>query len=181
MLEFENATVTYDKEEPVFHGRMADGTPFDYDQVEPGIYMQKLLDALEALRTAGRRLCGVQADLPHIQAVRMVQQNPITPVRAELIEPTELNGDTFYFVRGLEQTLADCAARWGAAPGSGGRSGLTPPGGLRQGLQPAAGSAYRGTPRPPASPCLPLPPPAVPLSPAVNPAPCRAPDAAKIG
>ena len=57
-------------------------------------------------------MCGVQADLPHIQAVRMVQQNPITPVRAELIEPTELNGDTFYFVRGLEQTLADCAARW---------------------------------------------------------------------
>ena len=54
----------------------------------------------------------MQADLPHNQAVRMVQQNPITPVRAELIEPTELNGDTFYFVRGLEQTLADCAARW---------------------------------------------------------------------
>ena len=112
VLEFENATVTYDKEEPVFHGRMADGTPFDYDQVEPGIYMQKLLDALEALRTGRPPVCGVQADLPHIQAVRMVQQNPITPVRAELIEPTELNGDTFYFVRGLEQTLADCAARW---------------------------------------------------------------------
>ena len=33
-------------------------------------------------------------------------------MRAELIEPTELNGDTFYFVRGLEQTLADGAARW---------------------------------------------------------------------
>ena len=90
----------------------ADYSKLAYAKLDLPASPWKLLDALEALRTGRPPVCGVQADLPHIQAVRMVQQNPITPVRAELIEPTELNGDTFYFVRGLEQTLADCAARW---------------------------------------------------------------------
>ena len=41
VMEFEKATITYTGEKPVFHGVMADGTPFDYDAVDPGGDMQK--------------------------------------------------------------------------------------------------------------------------------------------
>ena len=78
--------------------------------------MQKLFDTLDAVRTGGAPVCGAAADVPHIRAVRMVQTNPITPVRPELIEPTELDGDRFWFVKDLEETLAACA-RAHALPG----------------------------------------------------------------
>lgn len=112
VLEFEKATITYTGETPVFHGVFADGTPFDYRDVDPGGDMQKLTDAIAAVRGGEPPLCGVAADLPHIAAVRMVQQHPIRPVRPELVEQADLNGDHFYFVRDLEQTLARCAGRW---------------------------------------------------------------------
>lgn len=109
VLEFEKATITYEFEKPVFRGVMADGTAFDYSSVPPGEDMQKLTDALEAVRTGAAPLCGVEADLPHIQAVRMVQENPIVPVRGDLLEHVCTGEDSFFFVRDLEQTLAHCA------------------------------------------------------------------------
>ena len=48
--------------------------------------------------------------------MRLVQQNPITPIRPELVEQVEQDGDCFYFVKNLEETLADCASHW-ALPG----------------------------------------------------------------
>mgnify|MGYP001048495648 CR=1 FL=1 len=116
VMEFEKATITYTGEKPVFHGVMADGTPFDYDAVDPGGDMQKLVDAITATVTGEPPICGVEADLPHIHAVRLVQQNPITPIRPELVEQVEQDGDCFYFVKNLEETLADCARHW-ALPG----------------------------------------------------------------
>lgn len=116
VMEFEKATITYTGEKPVFHGVMADGTPFDYDAVAPGGDMQKLADAITATVTGEPPICGVEADLPHIHAVRLVQQNPITPIRPELVEQVEQDGDCFYFVKNLEETLADCARHW-ALPG----------------------------------------------------------------
>lgn len=112
VLEFEKATITYTGEKPAFHGVFADGTPFDYQDVDPGSDMQKLADAIQAVRSGEPPLCGVEADLPHIAAVRMVQHNAIRPVRPELVEQADLDGDHFYFVRELEQTLARCAGNW---------------------------------------------------------------------
>lgn len=112
VLEFEKARITYTFEKPVFRGVMADGTAFDYSHVDPGEDMQKLLDAIKAVKVGGAPVCGVEADLPHIQAVRMVQENPIVPVRSELIERVEMEGDAFCFVKGLEDTLAGCAKAW---------------------------------------------------------------------
>lgn len=110
-LEFEKATITYALEKPVFRGVMDDGTPFDYDHIQPGGDMEKLRCAIEAVRTGEPPVCGVDADLPHIQAVRMVQENPITPVRGELVERMTLGGDAFLCVRDLEKTLEMCAER----------------------------------------------------------------------
>ena len=112
VLEFEKATIHYAYEKPEFHGRMSDGTAFDYSAVDPGEDMQKLADAIRAVQTGQVPPCGVEADLSHIDAVRMVQQNPIIPVREELIEQVQTDTDHFYFVRDLEQTLAHCAENW---------------------------------------------------------------------
>lgn len=109
VLEFEKATITYRYEKPEFHVRMKDGAEFDYSQIQPGGDMQKLLDAVEAVRTGEPPICGIEADLPHIEAVRMVQNNPIRLVREELIDHVELNGDHFLCVRDLEKTLEACA------------------------------------------------------------------------
>lgn len=120
VLEFEKATITYTGEKPVFKVAMADGTAFDYSGVDPGDDMQKLKDAIEGVKTGCAPLCGVQADLPHIHAVRKVQENPIAKVRPELIEEADLGRDHFYFVKGLEELLAGCARHW-KLPGEMGR------------------------------------------------------------
>lgn len=109
VLEFENATITYTREKPVFRGVMADGSAFDYSGVAPGADMQKLMDAIQAVDSGDPPLCGVEADLPHIHAVRLVQQNPITPVRSELVQPVHTDTDDFYCVKNLEQMLVHCA------------------------------------------------------------------------
>ena len=76
---------------------MADGSAFDYSDVDPGADMQKLMDAIQAVDSGDPPLCGVEADLPHIHAVRLVQQNPITPVRAELVRHRDILGDRLEF------------------------------------------------------------------------------------
>lgn len=88
---------------------MADGSAFDYSGVDPGADMQKLMDAIQAVDSGDPPLCGVEADLPHIHAVRLVQQNPITPVRSELVQPVHTDTDDFYCVKNLEQMLVHCA------------------------------------------------------------------------
>jgi len=70
---------------------------------------QKLMDAIQAVDSGDPPLCGVEADLPHIHAVRLVQQNPITPVRSELVQPVHTDTDDFYCVKNLEQMLVHCA------------------------------------------------------------------------
>ncbi len=118
-MEFENATITYTREKPVFHGVMADGRPLITSGVAPGGDMQKLMDAIRRLSPVSRHICGVEADLPHIHAVRLVQQNPITPVRSELVRAGGVGGGCFYFVKNLEQMLVHCAETPGIAQRAG--------------------------------------------------------------
>lgn len=116
ILEFEKATITYRGEKPVFTGRMKNGETFDYSHVNPGEDMQKLLDAIQAVKTGEPPVCGIRADLPHIEAVRMVQACPIRPVDSRLVEQVLTENDRFFFVKDLEQNLARCADQW-ALPG----------------------------------------------------------------
>ena len=74
--------------------------------------MQKLIDAIECAKTAKKPICGVKADLPHIHEVRQVQSNPITNVRAELLEEADIGSDHFYFVKNLEEMPSSCAQNW---------------------------------------------------------------------
>ena len=69
----------------------------------------QLMEAIQAVDSGDPPLCGVEADLLHIHAVRLVQQNPITPVRSELEQPVHTDTDDFYCVKNLEQMLVHCA------------------------------------------------------------------------
>lgn len=112
VLEFEGGTVHYINERPAMCGELADGTVIDYTKMDPGDGMQKLLDAIDGVRTGKAPVCGVKADIGHIRAVRMVQECPIVPVRPELCQPMELDGDRFLCVEHLEETFAECARQW---------------------------------------------------------------------
>ena len=100
----------------MFTGRMKNGETFDYSHVDPGEDMQKLLDVIQAVKTGEPPVCGIRADLPHIEAVRMVQACPIRPVDSRLVEQVLTENDRFFFVKDLEQNLARCADQW-ALPG----------------------------------------------------------------
>ena len=112
MLEFEKGIVRYVNERPAIRGELADCTVIDYTQLDPGDGMQKLLDAIDGVRTGKAPVCGVKADIGHIRAVRMAQEQPIVPVRPELCQPMALDGDRFLCGENLEDTFAACAHQW---------------------------------------------------------------------
>lgn len=112
VLEFEKGIVRYVNERPAIRGELADGTVIDYTQLDPGDGMQKLLDAIDGVRTGKAPVCGVKADIGHIRAVRMAQEQPIVPVRPELCQPMALDGDRYLCVENLEETFAACAQQW---------------------------------------------------------------------
>lgn len=120
-FEFEKGTVTFDSGEPSFKAVMKDGTHFDYAAVDPGRPMQKLYDAIDCAKNGGAPVCGVEADDAHIRAVRMVQEQPVLQVRDELRCMMEADGDTFLYIRGLEEILAGSARAW-ALPSEAGYS-----------------------------------------------------------
>ena len=113
LMEFENATITYNPEHTSFLARMKDGTKIDYtDRVTEHGIMQKLYDAIECVKHGGTPMCGAEAEYPHIRAVRMVQQQPIRDVNPENCYTEEINGDTFLCVRNLEDIFQNSAAQW---------------------------------------------------------------------
>ncbi len=112
VFEFEKGTITFDSERPSFKAIMKDGTRFDYAIIHPGSPMQKLYDAIDCVKNGGAPVCGVEADYPHIRAVRMVQQQPVRHVRDELRRTTETDGDTFLYICGLEEIIQGSARVW---------------------------------------------------------------------
>ncbi len=116
VFEFEKGTVTFDSEKPSFKAVMRDGAQIDYAAIDPGHPLQKLYDALDCVKNGGAPICGVEADRPHIRAVRMVQAQSVRPVREDLRCTMEADGDTFLYIRGLEDVFAQSARAW-ALPG----------------------------------------------------------------
>ena len=112
VFEFEKGTITFESDEPSFKIIMKDGTHLDYTTIDPGTHLQKLYDAIDCVKNGGAPVCGVEADVPHIRAVRMVQQQPIRHVRDELRCMMEANGDTFLYIRGLEDMIIGSARAW---------------------------------------------------------------------
>ncbi len=112
VFEFEKGTINFDSERPSFKAAMNDGSMLDYTVIDPGHRMQKLYDALACVKNGGEPVCGVEADYPHIRAVRMVQQQPIPHVRDNLRYTIEANGDTYMYIRDLEEIFVQSASAW---------------------------------------------------------------------
>lgn len=81
VYEFEKAVVTYDEDgDQQVHARFSDGTERNYGcPSNQEALAQKLLTMLEAVRTGGRPLCGVDTALPHLWVCSAV--NHAMPVR----------------------------------------------------------------------------------------------------
>lgn len=112
IFEFEKGTVTFSNEGNSYQAAFADGTAKDYREIGPTGDMQKLYDAIACAREGGAPICGVEADLAHIRAVRMAQELPIRQVRQELRHTMDVEGDTVLYIEGLEDIFADSARQW---------------------------------------------------------------------
>lgn len=112
VFEFEQATITFDREHPAFRAEMKDGTVIDYGDIPQGERLQKLYDAIDCVKNGGHPLCTTAAEYPHIRAVRMVQQQSIRNVAESNRYTLEEDGDTFCCVRGLEELFQRCAVHW---------------------------------------------------------------------
>lgn len=112
VFEFEEGTVTFAGEAHAFRARMKDGRQVDYGSIDPGQPLQKLLDAIQAVREGGAPVCGAEADRGHIRAVRLAQACPVAAVREELRVSYEEGGQRYLRVEGLEKLLEDCLDAW---------------------------------------------------------------------
>lgn len=112
VFQFERGTVTFSPERPSFQAELSDGTRIDYGAVGAGERLQKLYDAIACAVGGGSPVCGVEAELPHIRAVRMAQSQPIRAVDPALCERLNEEDDTFLCVRDLERIFEESARNW---------------------------------------------------------------------
>ncbi len=108
VFEFEHAIVTFDSWQPSFRATLKNGVVIDYSHVSPGLEVQKLADALEAVHHGRAPVCGAETDIAHIRAVRMVQKLPILPVREALRIRHMENEEEYIGIQGLDDLFMDC-------------------------------------------------------------------------
>ncbi len=85
-----------------------DGTTIDYAGIPKGERLQKLYDAIDAVRKGGHPVCTVQCAIPHLEAVEKIAQMPIRLVPEEQIQDLQEDGDTFHTIRGLHDVWLTC-------------------------------------------------------------------------
>lgn len=111
VFEFEHATITY-RPGQRYKAVMDNGEVIDYGVIPPTNWMQKIDDCIACVRDGTHPLCTVASDLSHIDAVRMVQQQPVTDVDPAHVDVVQLNNDTYWCVRDLIPTLEKAAEAW---------------------------------------------------------------------
>ncbi|MBQ9198151.1 MAG: Gfo/Idh/MocA family oxidoreductase [Clostridia bacterium] len=115
LAEFEGGTLTWGKGKP-FRMVTCAGETVDYGMDGNTPLMQKLCDAIQCVKDGTHPLCGPEAGLAHLQAVRMAQTLPIWAVDPARVDWLEEENDLFPCVRGLEETFRAAAEQW-ALPG----------------------------------------------------------------
>lgn len=112
VFEFERGTVSFSPDAPSFQAVLEDGTRIDYSQIGAGERLQKLYDAIDCVKSGASPVCGIEAEMPHIRAVRMAQSQVIRPVSPALCERVEEEGDAFLCVKDLERVFTQSAGLW---------------------------------------------------------------------
>ena len=112
IMEFTKGRVTYGFGEKSYRGETEDGTIINYSKVDPGSSLKKLYDAIDCVKHGGAPICGVQAELPHIHAVRMAAEKLICNVSPNHMTVEEENGDTYRYVNAIEEIFMESAKAW---------------------------------------------------------------------
>lgn len=115
LAEFEHATLTWGKGKP-FLAVTDTGETVDYGMDGNTPLMQKLYDAVQCVKDQTAPLCGPEAGLSHLSAVRMAQALPVRDIDPAHVEWLEAEDDLFPCVRGLEEVFLSSAEKW-ALPG----------------------------------------------------------------
>ena len=120
LAEFEHGTLTWGK------GRAYRMTTDTGEVIEYGMdggtpMMQKLYDALQCVQEGTAPLCGPEAGLAHLRAVRMVQALPVRDIDPSHVTWMEADDDQFPCVHGLEDVFLAAADNW-ALPAEIGRA-----------------------------------------------------------
>ena len=113
--EFEHGTLTWGRGKP-FQMVTDTGETICYGMEGDTPLMQKLYDAVQCVKDGTAPLCGAEAGLSHLKAVRMAQQLQIQDVDPTHIEWLEEAGDLFPCVNGVEEVFLTSAEKW-ALPG----------------------------------------------------------------
>lgn len=111
VFEFEHATITFHPGQR-YLAKLDNGETIDYSTIPPTNWMQKIDDCIACVKNGTRPVCTVAADLSHIDAVRMVQQQPIEPIDPSHVDVVQQDGDTFWYVHNLENVLEQSAEAW---------------------------------------------------------------------
>lgn len=111
--QFENAVIFFGKdfgEGPVneYVVEWKDGRRQSYKDIEKGLRMQKLYDALECAGNGKQPVCTVQCAIPHLEAVTCLAELPIHSIREEEVEHVEEEGDWYCRIRNLEDIFLTC-------------------------------------------------------------------------
>lgn len=113
---FEDAVVEYPGPNGEFLARFRDGTVEGYGDPNAD-EMNKLWQSLEALRTGGPVVCGLQAALPQLTCALAAQSLPIRDFSADLIQTEAIGEDSLVYARGLADAWR-AAYQAGQLPGA---------------------------------------------------------------
>ena len=120
LAEFEGGTLTWGRGKP-FRFTAVSGEVTDYGTDGGTPLMQKLYDAIQCVKDGTAPLCGAEAGLSHLRAVRMAQALPVKNIDPGRVTWLEEGDDLFPCVQGLEETFLEASAQW-ALPGEIGRT-----------------------------------------------------------
>lgn len=107
---FEKATIFHDGDDENFWVRFHDGTEKYYNEIPKSDRLQKLWDAVEAVRGDKKMACGISASIPHLLCVNGAQESmPEIGSFPEALLMTEGGpGNSKTYIIGIEETLSDC-------------------------------------------------------------------------
>ncbi|MBQ9264009.1 MAG: Gfo/Idh/MocA family oxidoreductase [Clostridia bacterium] len=115
LAEFEHGTLTWGKGKP-FLVKTDTGEEINYGMDGNTPLMQKLYDAVQCVKDGAAPLCGAEAGLSHLNAVRMAQALPVGKIDPAHVVWIEEGEDRFPCVTGLEEVFLRSAEKW-ALPG----------------------------------------------------------------
>lgn len=111
--EFEKATIYYGKDfgtGPVnkYVAVCEDGTRLIYESPPGSRRLQKLYDAITCIRQGGHPVCTIRCAIPHLETVERLSELPVHPINPQYLEPSEEDGEQYYYIRGGTETLQSC-------------------------------------------------------------------------